>query len=121
MAGFIQIRRTGHFHWFNEAESGLLALRLMCLPYKASPARIAPRPRLFGYFDERVIPKVSSFQLTRSTRLRLAHRIERMGLSVQSVESAAYDPKEVLHRTLSSATRIIAIGGSARRRACRNL
>src|SRR5205807_2350455 len=77
MAGFIQIRRTGHFHWFNEAESGLLALRLMCLPYKASPARIAPRPRLFGYFDERVIPKVSSFQLTRSTRLRLAHRIER--------------------------------------------
>jgi len=78
MAGFIQIRRTGHFHWRNEAESGSLALRLMRSPCKASPTRITPRQRSLGYFDERVISKISSFQLTRSARLRLAHRITRI-------------------------------------------
>jgi hypothetical protein len=75
MAGFILIRRTGHFHWRNEAESGSLALRLMRSPRKASPTRITPRQRSLGYFDERVISKISSFQLIRSTRLCLAHRI----------------------------------------------
>jgi hypothetical protein len=78
MAGFIQIRRTGHFHWRNEAESGSLALRLMRSPRKASPTRITPRQRSLGYFDERVISKISSFQLIRSARLRLAHRITRI-------------------------------------------
>jgi len=78
MAGFIQIRRTGHFHWRNEAESGSLALRLMRLPCKASPTRITPRQRSLGYFDERVISKISSFQLTRLARLCLAHRIARI-------------------------------------------
>jgi len=34
--------------------------------------------RLRGYIDERVISTVSSFQLTRSARLRLAHRITRI-------------------------------------------
>ena len=79
VAGFIQIRQTGHSHWRNEAESGLLSLRLMGSPYKASSTRITPRQRSLGYFDERVISKISSFQLTRSARLRLAHRITRIG------------------------------------------
>jgi hypothetical protein len=78
MAGFIQIRRTGHFHWRNEAESGSRALRLMCSPCKASPTRITPRQRSLGSFDERVISKISSFQLIRLARLRLAHPIARI-------------------------------------------
>jgi len=78
MTGFIHIRRTGHFHWRNEAESGSLTLRLMRSPCKASPTRITPRQRSLGYFDERVISKISSFQLTRSARLRLAHRMTRI-------------------------------------------
>ena len=78
VAGFILIRQTGHSHWRNEAESGSLSLRLMGSPHKASSTRIAPCQRLLGYFDERVISKVSSFQLTRSARLCLAHRITRI-------------------------------------------
>ena len=87
VAGFIQIRRTGHFHWRNEAESGSLALRLMRSPYKASPTRITPRQRLLGYFNERVILKISSFQLTRSARLGLAHRITQMGAKKESYDA----------------------------------
>ena len=78
MSGFIAIRWTGHSHWCNEAESGSLSLRLASSLHKASSTQIAPCQRLLGYFDERAISKVSSFQLTRSARLSLAHRISRI-------------------------------------------
>src|SRR5437870_12099453 len=67
----------------------------MCSPYKASPAQITPRPRLLGYFDERVISKVSSFQLTRSARLGLAHRITRIAQIKKSREAHLIGSKYV--------------------------
>jgi hypothetical protein len=59
--------------WCNEAGMGSLALRLTSSPPRAPTARLpAPPPsRLHG---ERAIAMVSTFQLTRSTRLCLAHR-----------------------------------------------
>ena len=59
----------------NEAAMGSLALRLTPSPSQASTAwlPITPPSRLHG---ERAIPMVSTFQLTRSTRLSLTHRIE---------------------------------------------
>jgi hypothetical protein len=61
--------------WCNEAETGLLALRLTGSPFKASSKRITPfharlaTCRMGNYM-------MSSFQLTRSTRLGLAHRMD---------------------------------------------
>jgi hypothetical protein len=52
---------------------GSLALRLACLPYKASPAELLPLT-LAQLLVERAIYKISSFQNIRSARLILAHR-----------------------------------------------
>ena len=67
-------RKVGHSQLlgFNEAESGSLALRLTSPRSQASTGRlpITPLGRLHG---ERAIAMVSSFHLTRSTRLILTH------------------------------------------------
>jgi hypothetical protein len=52
---------------------GSLALRLACLPYKASPAELLPLT-LAQLLVERAIYKISSFQNIRSARLILAHQ-----------------------------------------------
>jgi hypothetical protein len=67
--------KVDHYHWFNEAETGSLALRLTSSPSRASTTRLpAPPPsRLHG---ERAIAMVSTFHLTRSTRLSLTHQKE---------------------------------------------
>ena len=71
------IRKHGHSQLRHEAESGSLTLRLTPSPHGASTAGSPRHPpdRLHG---ERAITKVSTFQLTRSTRLNLAHRITRI-------------------------------------------
>jgi hypothetical protein len=51
-----------------------LALRLACLPREASPDGLLRRT-LAWLPAERAIVRVSSFQLTRSARLGLAHQI----------------------------------------------
>ena len=73
VTGFIISGSLTAANWCNEAESGSLALRLTSSPPRAPTARLpAPPPsRLHG---ERAIAMVSTFQLTRSTRLCLAHR-----------------------------------------------
>ena len=78
MAGFVLIRQTGH----SQRVTRLNRVRFRC----GSWVRLAMlrdvdcsnSTRLRGYIDERVISTVSSFQLTRSARLRLAHRITRI-------------------------------------------
>ena len=59
-------------------ESSSLALRLTSSPPEASPAGLL-RPTLVWLHAERAIHMVTPFQVTRSTRLVLAHRITRMG------------------------------------------
>ena len=56
----------------NEAEPGSLALRLAGSPFEASSNEL-PRSTLDRLHVEWVIHMVSSFHLTRSTRLSLAH------------------------------------------------
>jgi hypothetical protein len=58
----------------NEAETGSLALRLAGSPFEASPGG-SLRPTLDWLHVERAIYMVSSFHLTRSARLGLAHRM----------------------------------------------
>jgi hypothetical protein len=58
----------------NEAETGSLALRLAGSPFEASPNGL-PRPTLDWLHVEWAIYMVSSFHLTRSARLGLAHRM----------------------------------------------
>ncbi len=68
------IRKDSHDHLRNEAESGSLTLRLTPSPHRASTAGSPRQPpaRLHG---QQAITMVSTFQLTRSARLSLAHRI----------------------------------------------
>ncbi len=75
---FRHLRRVDHYHWFNEAETGSLTLRLTSSPSRAPTTRLpaSPPSRLHG---ERASAMVSTFQLTRSTRLSLAHRRKRTG------------------------------------------
>ena len=67
-------RRTGHFRIPIEAESGLLALRLACLPMPMLRQMDYSIPRLLGYMSEQAIYMANSFQFTRSARLILAYR-----------------------------------------------
>ena len=82
----IQVSATGHSHRRNEAESGLFALRLACLPREASPAGLL-QPTLTWLPEERAILRVSSFQLTRSARFILAHQMTQMALLVPTAVS----------------------------------
>jgi hypothetical protein len=70
---FRQFRKVDHYHWCNEAEMGSLTLRLTSPPSRAPTTKLpaSPPSRLHG---ERAIAMVSTFHLTRSTRLSLAHR-----------------------------------------------
>ena len=61
----------------NEAETGLLTLRLACSPCKASPVELLPLT-LARLLVERAIYKISSFQNIRSARLILAHQRHRV-------------------------------------------
>ena len=58
----------------NEAVTGLLALRLAGSPFEASPNRL-PRFTLDWLHVEWAIYMVSSFHLTRSAKLGLAHQM----------------------------------------------
>jgi hypothetical protein len=72
MAGFTFLGRMATCNRRNEAESGSLALRLTCSLPGASPAGLLqPTSGLLPV--ERAIDRVTSFQVTRSARLRLAH------------------------------------------------
>src|SRR5690606_33050525 len=72
------LRKVGRSHWFHEAESGSLALRLTSSPQRAS-THGSPRAPPHRLHVERAINMVSTFQLTRSARLHLAHRRRRTG------------------------------------------
>ena len=67
------LRKDGHDHLCNEAESGSLTLRLTPSPHRASTAGSPRQPpaRLHG---QQAITMVNTFQQTRSARLTLAHR-----------------------------------------------
>ena len=73
------IRETGRLHWCNEAESGLLSLRLAPSPKEGFDAKIAPDAasqatcQMGNYM-------VDSSHSTRLTRLGLAHRKARKEL-----------------------------------------
>ncbi len=62
------IWKVGHSHLCNEAATGSLALRLTSPPSRAPTAR-SPEPPPGWLHGGRAIPMVSTFQLTRSTRL----------------------------------------------------
>ena len=75
--GFIIFGRLATAILCNEVDSGsLLQLRLVCSPYKVSPAELLP-PTLARLLVERAIDKISSFQNIRSARLILALRTTR--------------------------------------------
>jgi hypothetical protein len=67
------LRKDGHPQQFNEAESGSLTLRLTPLRSEASDAGL-PRRLLGQLHGARALTMVSTFQLTRQTRLSLTHR-----------------------------------------------
>jgi hypothetical protein len=71
--GFIYPGRMATLTKFNEAETGSLALRLALSPHEASPDWVAP-PTLGQLLAKQTTYKVNSFQLTRLTRLCLAHQ-----------------------------------------------
>jgi hypothetical protein len=62
--------KADHCHWFHEAETGSLALRLTSLPSRA-PTTWLPTPPPSKLHGERASAMISTFQLTRSTRLTL--------------------------------------------------
>ena len=72
----------------NEAETGLVLLRLAGSPFEASPSGL-PRSTPDWLHVEWVIYMVSSFHLTRSARLCLAHRRSRRR-AVQVVQESAH-------------------------------
>jgi hypothetical protein len=73
VAGFTTLRRAGHLHKCNEAMLGLLSLRLTHSRVGASTDGLLHTPPEL-LFDERAIAKVTTFQVTRSARLVLAHQ-----------------------------------------------
>jgi len=81
--------RVGRSHWFNEAESGSLALRLTSSPQRASTIG-SPRAPPLRLHAARAINMVSTFQLTRSARLRLAHQREQRPETTSSAASVSF-------------------------------
>jgi hypothetical protein len=73
MAGFRISGRLATFSVCNEADSSSLALRLAGSPREASPDR-SLRRTLAWLPVERAINRATSFQVTRTARLGLAHR-----------------------------------------------
>jgi len=78
MTGFSFSGRLATFSLCNEADLSSLALRLAGSPHEASPAELLRRT-LDWLPDERAIIRVTSFQVTRTARLGLAHQITQMG------------------------------------------
>jgi hypothetical protein len=74
---------------FHEAGPGSLTLRLASSPSQASTAGL-PRTPLSRLHGERAISMVSTFQLTRSTRLILAHPSEPSGSTMRSNPRTAW-------------------------------
>ncbi len=73
VAGFTTLWRAGRLHKRNEAMLGSLSLRLTHSRVGASTAELLQSsPDLL--FAERAIGKVTTFQVTRSARLILAHQ-----------------------------------------------
>jgi hypothetical protein len=73
---FHLLRKADHCHWFHEAETGSLTLRLTSSPSRA-PTTWLPTPPPSQLHGERAIAMISTFQLTRSTRISLTDRRER--------------------------------------------
>jgi len=101
---FRLLRQVDHYHWFNEAETGSLALRLTSSPSLAPTARLpaSPPSQLHG---ERAIAMVSTFQLTRSTRLSLTDRRKRRGKSRAEFRGWTNQGKVRMVSTIADATR----------------
>ena len=79
---------------FHEAELDSLALRLTSWPSQAPTGRL-PAPPLSQLHGERAISMVSTFQLTRSTRLTLTHPTEaNFEAQVSSVQAVMFVPTE---------------------------
>jgi hypothetical protein len=78
----------------NEAETGLLALRLTGSPFEAPPNE-SPRFTLDRLHVEWVIYMVSSFHLTRSARLGLAHQRTQRRQARCATESATASATEM--------------------------
>jgi hypothetical protein len=73
VAGFGIFGRVATFALCNEADLGSLTLRLAGSPPEASPAALLRRS--LGWLPvERAIDRVTSFHVTRTARLGLAHR-----------------------------------------------
>ena len=73
VSGFTIFWKVDHYHWRNEAETGSLSLRLTSSPSRAPTTRL-PAPPPSWLHGERAIAMVSTFQLTRSTRLSLTNQ-----------------------------------------------
>jgi hypothetical protein len=88
--GFAIPGRLADSHKFNEAEMGSLALRLASsLPRCFAPDRVTPsRDRAATCQTDNYM--VSTFQLTRLTRLRLAHQDQQ-----DNVDSRALSAKSI--------------------------
>jgi len=97
-AGFTLLGRLAAFVWCNEAESGSLALRLTRSLPGASPSGSLHLSS--GSLPvERAIDRATSFQVTRSARLRLAHprpprspRRHRLVQACQGVATGDFHP-----------------------------
>ena len=87
--GFAIPGRLADSHKFNEAEMGSLALRLASsLPRCFAPDRVTPsRDRAATCQTDNYM--VSTFQLTRLTRLRLAHQDQQDLRDLVSLESGS--------------------------------
>ena len=68
---------------------------------------------MLGYIDERVISTVSSFQLTRSARLGLAHRISRITRKVRVIRVVRGLYRKCRTRTAEALRRLAAADPSA--------
>ena len=96
------ILEVGHSQLRNEAETGSLALRLTPLPSEASNCGLLRGP-LGQLHGERTTSMVSTFQLTRTIRLRLTHQIRGKRISSQLIPLQTPEPTEILvFGTLSS-------------------
>src|SRR5205085_10918086 len=84
VSGFLISGSLTAADWCNEAEVGSLSLRLTSSPPRAPTAR-SPVPSPRGLHGERAIAMVSTFQLTRSARLCLAHRKNEDGSDSRSL------------------------------------
>jgi hypothetical protein len=99
VAGFIIFGRLATFALRNEAESGSLVLRLAGSPREASPGGLLRRS-LAWLPVERATIRVTSFQVTRTTRLRLAHQRRKVAKD-KTLETITPESPEIRNLTIS--------------------